>query len=396
MRVEEYDLTIKTALESLEGGYKEGSWEKMESILESRKKKRVWPIILFAGLISTSIGSLVFLSTWLPNESKITSSSDIRSLNESQGSNPEKGHAVPSDRQHHSDPQGQESSPIPSTAKANPSVKSNIRTDNMPGENVLLGSLSKTDDRLDDGALTTDAGNWNSLLDPELIKGIPVSEIPVNLDQGVGDLVDVDDHWPSAIGLNVFAGIPVSTNAGFESESSVFVPFYGGVEFVYIPTVKWEFSIGLAYELLTLSSQTEEVHQTYYVYGYERETYQLTPQNASYLSLPITAHYKTSPRTRVNLGIQYGYLLQVYTQQIVTASEQGSSSIETTESIETGYRSSLKENQVSILAGFGYQAGSRIRLDLQARYGLTSLYENGGSSDRFFMKVGLSYYLWRK
>lgn len=415
MNTGQYDSILRDALEQHEGSYKAGSWEKMEKILVRRRRRRGFAIILALGLLFFGVGNAI-------RESNNTALEHAQKK-ENPGSTVPAA-SIPSMPAEQRDPDRNSSDPTQQPASSPNAAPEDIadsrsplsserEEDNQPDIAFLPVALTASpevadanaeepmdDGAIDDGAMVMEQSTLLTAPDLfvpiEQIDGLPVEEFPMDLEQDLSDQMEVEGDGFRQIGLNVYAGIPISSSTGFESDQPNLFPFYAGAEVVYQFHRKWEATIGLQYELLTLSAETRVVDQNTYLYGYSRQSYELTPRNVSYLSLPVMAHYRLSPRGMILLGMQYSTLMQVYTHQNLMSSEQDVAEVQSNESLEKGYRTGFHEGQFSLLTGVGFNLQSRIRLDLQARIGLTPIRESDGSGDQVFLRLGLTYYLWRK
>ncbi len=415
MNTGQYDSILRDALEQHEGSYRAGSWEKMEKILVRRRRRRGFAIILALGLLFVGVGNAI-------RESDNTALEHARKKENPGRTVP--AASIPSMPAEQQDPDRNSSDPTRQPASSPNAAPEDIadsrsplsserEEDNQPDIAFLPVALTASpevtdanaeepmdDGAIDDGAMVMEQSTLltapDLLIPIEQIEGLPVEEFPMDLEQDLSDQMEVEGDGFKQIGLNVYAGIPISSSTGFESEQPNLFPFYAGAEVIYQFHRRWEATIGLQYELLTLSEETRVVDQNTYLYGYSRQSYELTPRNVSYLSLPVMAHYRLSPRGMILLGVQYSALMQVYTHQNLMSSEQDVAEVQSNESLEKGYRTGFHEGQFSLLTGVGFNLQSRIRLDLQARIGLTPIRESDGSGDQVFLRLGLTYYLWRK
>ncbi len=415
MNTGQYDSILRDALEQHEGSYRAGSWERMEKILVRRRRRRGLAIILALGLLFVGVGNAI-------RESNNSALEYAKKKGDPQGT--ASTTSIPSVPMDQPDPAENFREPTRQPASSPNAAPEDIANSKSPLSSegaedkqpdiafvpvVLTASPEVADanaeEPMDDGAIDDGAMVMEQstlLTAPDLfipieeIEGLPVEAFPIDLEHDPGDQMEVEEDGFKQIGLNAYAGIPVSSSTGFESDQPNLFPFYAGAEVVYQFHRRWEAAIGLQYELLTLSAETRIVDQNTYLYGYSRQSYELTPRNVSYLSLPVMAHYKLSPKGMILLGVQYSALMQVYTHQNLMSSEQDVAEVQSNESLEKGYRTGFHEGQFSLLTGVGFNLQSRIRLDLQARIGLTPIRESDGSGDQVYLRLGLTYYLWRK
>lgn len=247
---------------------------------------------------------------------------------------------------------------------------------------------------LDDGSILTASSETKPIPLIEESDRRFIEPIDVSAEDDIVGPYGTAQSSSSSFRIDLLAGIPFSTEGGNENSGTSRLPFYAGINLVFVPSLRWEFALGSQFEQIRYQGSTLTIEQQEFSFGLTETIYSITPNYLNYWSFPLTASYMIHPRHRLSGGLQYSRLMQVYSDVEVSYSNN-SNPPRTDQSSESGYLEGFNQNQMIGILGYSYNLKSRLRLDLQARMGLTPIAENQNPNN-VEVKVGLTYHLWSR
>ncbi len=400
MNAQEYDKLIRNSLEGLQGSYKPGAWENMEALMAKEKKKRpFWIFFASLGVVLVATVSTLLVEPFQLNG--LSSSSPLPEVTRKQEALPllKKNNLSNAKReQNKNEGENPSAKIIPVSNNALPQAEKAVVVHHS--KTPVIPPIFSGSEDLDDGAVSMSSSSLiedeDYSMDIEQVDFRDAKAINLKYSKREKGPMDIDEPEFKQWSVNLFAGLSLAPSTTESEKLSQLIPFYVGSEVLYQFSRKNYAGLALQYEVLGLSHNARSIEQNQYIYGYKRQVYDLTDRNVSYLSLAAKMGHKLNPRFDAFIGLQFSRLLQVYSHQTISRSEQDLPQTSTEESLIQGYRAGFNQNQFSILTGLGYKPNSRIRFDLQARFGISSISKTGGSNDQNHLRLGMTYYLWRK
>jgi hypothetical protein len=164
-------------------------------------------------------------------------------------------------------------------------------------------------------------------------------------------------------------------NSGDGSEAQGVNP-YAGVSYLNRISDKLAFSLGTYFTMLTnLRSGSKTIKSSVIVFGEESEVTRITPISASYLSIPVRAHYLINEKNAVTGGVSVLYLLNVRSIE-ETYTERLNRQENHVEVKTYGYTAGFRLLNPAINIGYRRKLTGKIWLDAEVLFGISDLRED--------------------